>query len=194
MRARKKAVLMGMAILAVAMAGLIAPAGGAKSSRVTIGHIAPPGTGGCSNCNSFQWSTSKDSPRYRVPKGRWTLVKWRTRGGDMAEGSARMRVWRETNTDGKYRLIGQSPVKTVDVGDAAAFRAHIDVKRGDLLGLYAITGIAAGYSSADAEDVGAGASCFDGGGVGDSVGTGTSCAIVPIEHSLANVAATLKRR
>ena len=193
MRARTGIVLLaGLSVLAVA-GGWIASAGGAKSNRVKIGHIGPPGTGSCSNCNAFQLTVDKASPRYRVPKGTWTVVKWRTRGGDTIEGSARFRVWRDTKTDGRYRLIGQSPVKTVGVGEAVGFPSNIDVKRGDRLGLYAINGIAAGYSSPDPDDTGAGAACFTG-GVGDAVGTGTSCPVGLIEHSLANVAATLKRR
>ena len=104
-----------------------------------------------------------------------------------------MRVWRETHTDGKYKLIGQSPVKTVGADEAARFQAHINVKRGDLLGLIAIDGLASGYPTGNPDDVIGGAACFAG-GVGDSVGTGTSCPVAPLPDSLANVAAVLKRR
>jgi hypothetical protein len=193
MRRWKTAALVGLSILAAGATALISSAGGAKSNRVKLGHIAPPGTGSCSNCNGFQLTVGEASPRYRVPKGSWTIIRWRTRGGDTIEGSARFRVWRETKTDGRYRLIGQSPVKTIGVGEAVGFTSHIDVKRGDRLGLWAIDGIASGYSSPDPDDTGAGAACFTG-GVGDSVGTGTSCPVGLVEHSLANVAATLKRR
>jgi hypothetical protein len=206
MRARTTAVLLGLSMLAV-VTGSIASAGGAKSNaaarhrldgslaelRVKLGHIAPLGTSGCSNCNAFQLSVDEASPRYRVPKGHWTIVKWRTRGGDAEEGSARLRVWRETKTQGKFRLIGQSGVKTVGVDEAAGFGAHVQVKRGDLLGIYAITGLAAGYETGDPDDVQGGASCFAG-GVGDSAGVGTSCPVTKIPLDLANVAVTLKRR
>ena len=193
MRTRTMAVLLGLSTLTVGMAASIPGAGGAKSNRVKLGHIAPPDTGACSNCNGFQVSVDKKSPRYRVPKGHWTIVKWRTRGGGTEEGSARMRVWRETHADGKYKLIGQSKVETVGVEEAAAFQAHIKVKRGDLLGLVAINGLASGYLTGDPDDVIGAAACFAG-GVGDSVGTGTACPVSPLDDSLSNVAATLKRR
>jgi hypothetical protein len=191
---RTRAVLLALPILAVALAGWLAPAGGAKSNRVRIGHLSPPYDGGCFNCNAFQISVAEGSPSYRVPKGRWTLVKWRTRGSATEEGLARMRVWRETNVDGRYRLIGQSAEKTVGADTAPRFGAQIKVRRGDLLGMWAISGIATGYTSVEADDVSAGAACFKPGGVGDSVGTGTSCPISPNTHSLGNVTATLKRR
>jgi hypothetical protein len=193
MRVRTTAILLGFSIVAVAMAGRMAPAGGAESNKVKLGHLAPPDTGGCSNCNEFQLSTDPASPSYRVPKGRWTIVKWRTRGGGAEDGSARLRVWRETSTDGKYKLVGQSHEKTIGADDAPSFQANIKVKKGDLLGLLAVSGLAGGYLTVNPDDVAGGAACFAG-GVGDSVGTNTSCAVDPLDHSLANVTATLKRR
>jgi hypothetical protein len=63
-------------LTAAAALGLVAAPAQAKR----IDHVAPVGTGSCTNCWSFQVRTAPSSPSYKVPPGQWKITSWSVRG------------------------------------------------------------------------------------------------------------------
>jgi hypothetical protein len=184
-----------LGLLALSIVGLsatfwLAPGAGA----LTLGQVAPPNLGGCVGCNIFQQKTAPGAPSYRVPAGRWTIKRWSSQGGGLSPAETRLRVYRQTKTAGRFKLIGQSHVETVPADGSPRFDTKLRVRRGDRLGIRTTGGASAGYDAGGKDgNVEAILTC-DPTDVGQLVGTGTACPVVQDTNGFVNMWAKLRRR
>jgi hypothetical protein len=157
--------------------------------------VAPPDLGGCSSCDVFQLARDKaaGSPSYRVPKGKWRIIKWSAQGGGTAAGSARLRVYRETDVDGQYKLVKESDEETIPADGHPRRETSLRVRHGDMLGLTTDGGAPAGFNSTADGDIDGLVGC-DPTGPGFLVGMGTACAVFESPSERANVWAKLEKR
>jgi hypothetical protein len=180
--------------LGLAAIGALVFATGASAR--TLGSLAPPDNGGCSNCELFQSKTGVGAPKYRVPKGPtglWTITAWSTQGGGSFDGMARLRVYRPTATNGQFELAKQSAVETVPADGHPSFATSLDVEKGDRLGIRTVSGVSAAYSAGGLTgNIAAIVPC--GPSLGQLVGAGTSCPLTSFPNELANVTAKLTPR
>jgi hypothetical protein len=182
----------GIAIVLAAMCVIAVPADAAK---IRLGQVAPSGAfpGSCGGeCDAFALDTAPASPSYVVPRGRWTVVSWRAQADPSVPGEARLRIYRPTQVDGRFRLFAQTRTRPFPAGTISVYRAHIRVRGGDLLGIGTLTTIPLVYQTPNAGDEIADPTCTP--QVGDPVGAGTSCALTQTTGRRVNIAATLRRR
>jgi hypothetical protein len=182
--------------LALGVTALYALSMSASASALTLGSVGPPGLGGCTSCDVFQYQVAAGEPKYRVPAGStgfWTITSWSTQGGGTDVGHARIRVYRQTGTAGQFKLIRESPLRTIPANGHPTFATSLDVKKGDLLGLGTLDDVSSGYPSGVAGDTAKTIFC-DPTGPGELVGQGTSCPLGNLSSTLVNVSATLKPR
>src|SRR4051812_4308727 len=186
-RARKRS------LVCVALAGVSTLGITATASALTLGSVAPPNMGGCTNCEVMQLQVAAGEPKYRVPAGPtgfWTITSWSTQGGGVATGQARLRVYRKVAAPGQYVLLRQSALGTVPAHSHPSFATSLNVQKGDLLGLGTIKNVVSAYNSGVAGDNVETIHCFPT-GPGQLVGPGTSCPFGALPYRLANVSATL---
>jgi hypothetical protein len=181
--------LLAFSIVGLSATSWLVPAAGA----ITLGQVAPPNLGGCSNCNVFQQRTLPSAPSYRVPAGRWTIKHWSAQGGGTSDAQTRLRVYRPTKTAGRFKLIGQSHTETVPGDASPRFDTKLRVRRGDRLGIRTTGGASAGYDAGETGNVEAIVTC-DPTGVGQLVGTGTACPLVQDTSGFVNMWAKLRKR
>src|SRR5262249_35457831 len=117
---------------------------------------------------------------------------WSAQGGQF-DGAARLRVYRPTATHGQFKLVAQSALETVPANQHPSFTTSEDVKKGDLLGLSTSHDVPAGYDTSFTADVNQILTC-DPTGVGQLVGTGSSCPLLDPPSDLANVEVQLSPR
>jgi hypothetical protein len=161
----------------------------------TLGQVAPPGLGGCGNCDVFQAHVGKGEPRYRVPLGKWTITLWSAQGGGNAAGKARLRVYRPTGTKGQFQLVKQSKIETIPASGHPSFAASINVEGGDLLGLEGRHDVPPVYPTSVADDEVATVHCSSVPLIpGQLVGAGTECGLVTFTSRLVNVTVELVPR
>jgi hypothetical protein len=164
----------------------------ATAGKLTIGSLAPPHLGGCTNCILFQRSTGKGEPSYKVPAGKWKIISWSAQGGGQAVGQALLIVFRPTATAGQFKVVKQSAVETIPKSGHPSFTVNFNVEEGDVIGLATLSGLVTGYSAPVTKDKAWIVGCFT--NVGDKVGAGTPCGLTPLTESLVNVRATLVKR
>jgi hypothetical protein len=170
-----------VALCAVWLAGV--------ANAVTLGKVAPPNLGGCSNCEVFQRRVGAGEPSYTVPAGNWTITSWSAQGGGTAAGKARLRVYRPTSTLGQFRLVRQTIRKLIPASGHPSFATSLNVRGGDLLGLEAEGNLPSTYATSvngDREFV-----VFCSPTLGQLVGKGTTCTLAPFATHLVNVSAEL---
>jgi hypothetical protein len=187
---RQTVVVAPLALAACAAALVLAPAAGA----VTLGHLAPANTPSgdqCDGCHGFQAHTAPGSPSYEVPAHKWTVTSWRTRNTTGHRVRARLWVFRPTSRTNRYKLIGRSDKEWIRAHRAPAFKTHILVKRGDLLGIDTFSDMVFVYRSAEAGDVTKAPDCNP--RLGRTVG-GPTCSNFTDPMNLVNVSATAHRR
>jgi hypothetical protein len=179
-----------IAIVLAAMCVLVAPAG----AKITLGKVARSGAdpGSCTNCEEFALKTAPASPSYVVPQGHWKIVSWRAQGDTQDPAEARLRIYRPTQVDGRFKLLDQSGAKEFPPGKASGHKAHIRVRAGDLLGIQTNGSMPILYYTHRSGDETGSTNCDP--QVGDEIGVGTACAVDKAVQSRVNVAATLKRR
>jgi hypothetical protein len=183
---------MAVAIAALAaMCVLAAPAG----AKIRLGKVAPSGAdpGSCTSCEAFALDNAPASPSYVVPHGHWKIVSWRAQGDTDNTAQARLRIYRPTQTDGRFRLLDQSGAKHFPAGKSSGHKTHIRVRAGDLLGIETLGSMPIVYYHPTRSGDETGSPTCDP-QVGDEVGAGTGCTLNTITNSRVNVAATLKRR
>jgi hypothetical protein len=177
------------------IAALSLAASPAGAARIHLGKPAPSGAfpGSCGGaCNSFALRTAPSSPSYKVPRGRWTITSWKLQGDPTSAGEALLRIYRRTAPN-TYKLIRESENEAVPAGAVTKFATHLNVRRGDRLGLETIVLGQLVYSTPKPKDMVAGLGpCAP--ILGDSVGMGTACPITSMGQERINVGATLKRR
>jgi hypothetical protein len=167
------------------------------ASAKTLGSLAPPGGGGCNDCDVFQGTTGTGAPKYRVPNGPtglWTITAWSTQGGGVAEGKARLRVYRPVG-GGQFELVRQSSLETVPADAAPVFATSLKVQKGDRLGLGTRSGVGTAYATSLTGNLVKGVHCPSTPlGVGTFVGPGTECPTNDLADRLVNVSAELSPR
>jgi len=189
---RSRIRLSALAVVAIAIGALASAAG---ASAKTLGSVAPPGLGGCTDCDFFQLTTGMGAPNYRVPKGptgRWTITAWSAMGGASADGQARLRVYRPTATAGQFKFVKQSALETVPPNTAPVFTTSLNVKKGDNLGLGTVDNLTPAYPAVLANNLTASVGCSP--VRGQLIGTGTSCPLGNFADHLINVSADLTPR
>jgi hypothetical protein len=183
-------------LFGVGLAVLCAGSTAANASALTLGAVAPPNLGGCGSCDAFQLTVGAGAPRYRVPAGPtglWTITSWSSQGGGIADGKARLRVYRRTQTAGQFELIKQSHLGLVPAAGSPDFATDIKVKKGDLLGIGTQDNVPSGYSTGVTGGNVKAVGC-DPTGPGQLVGNGTSCPLSDFPGEQINVSATLTPR
>jgi hypothetical protein len=180
--------------LGLALVGALSVA--ASANALTLGQVAPPNLGGSVSGDVFQLKVGAGAPKYRVPAGPtglWTIDSWSAQGGGSANGRARLRVYRRTQTGGQFKLVKQSDLKTVPKDGSPSFATSLNVRQGDLLGLGTVSEVPVAYGTtftgSDVKILGC-----DPTGVGQLVGAGTTCPLFDYQPGLVNVAATLTPR
>src|SRR3954451_9907495 len=186
----------GRLLLSAGLALVGALSVAASANALTLGQVAPPDLGGCVSCEGFQLKVGAGAPKYRVPAGStglWTINSWSAQGGGSANGRARLRVYRRTQTGGQFKLVKQSDLKTVPKDGSPSFATSLNVRQGDFLGLGVNGGLSLGYGTtfidSDLKILGC-----DPTGVGQLVGAGTTCPLFDDPSDLINVSATLTPR
>jgi hypothetical protein len=176
--------------LATVTAALIvaAPAAGVKLGRVAPADTPKGDT--CGACVGFQSATAPASPSYALPSGKWTLDSWRTRNTTGKPVDARLDVFRATQ-NGHYKVVGQSKLETIPKNSAPAFKTHLRVRKGDMLGLDPLGHMVTSYDSPNAADTETAVFCHaHRGDVVPAAGCGTDT----FTNDLVNVAAKAHRR
>jgi hypothetical protein len=174
---------------AAALALVAAPA---QAKR--IGHVAPVGTGSCTNCWSFSLRTAASSPSYKVPGGHWKITSWRVRGDIASAAEAHLLVVRPSTTHGRFRIVEKSSYGQVSPGGVSKFASSIPVRGGDHLGLSGGGALPVSYSSPSVKDDAASALPCGMPALGVAFGAGAACPVSVIDQARVNVAATLERR
>ena len=182
-----------LAAAALAVGAATSPAALA-SAAITLGQTAPPDIGGCGDCDVFALKTDPASPSYRVPKGRWTVTKWSAQGGGTEDGEARLRIYRPSATQGRFKLIRQSDFEEVPADERPKHDTKLNVEHGDRLGLFTAEGVASGFSAPALPGDIAGEVGCDPTGPGFAVGTGTSCPVSEATTTRVNAWAKLRKR
>ena len=120
---------------AIAVVALLAHAGAAPATPVSLGQTAPAGAAGLgSSFVAFQSRDANGSPSYRAP-GPGVITNWNVRGGNGGPGQASLKVFRETSP-GHIVTVDQMAATTVPTNALVAVSGlHIRVQAGDLLGL-----------------------------------------------------------
>jgi hypothetical protein len=169
----------------------LAPAGAA--SGLTLGKVAPPGLGGCTDCEVLQ--RNGRCRRAPLPGARREL------DGHLLEHAGRRRRDRARPASG---LSSDRHARSVqdhqadEVGDCPGEHGHpsfatsLAVKGGDLLGLVTVDNLVSAYSTNVAGDTVSTVPC--GLSVGGLVGRGTPCKLGSLTTHLVNVSATLVPR
>jgi len=185
-------------VLCAGLAGVLvlSVAASAGATTITLGSVATPGGGGCGNCNIMGFQSAPGQPKYRVPAGPtgfWTITSWASQGGGGLAGHAQLRVYRKTAVTGQYRMVRQSALETVPPNGHPGHPTHLNVMKGDLLGLTTLDNLVAGYTTGNPGD---NVKLIFGSltGPGDIVGPGTSHTFGNLPMDLVNVSATLKSR
>jgi hypothetical protein len=106
----------------------------AAAVTVTLGEIAPPGSTGPADAESFQVQTGATSPSYAVPPGDWTIIAWSVQSGTM-DGIAELQVWRPMPGVNQHTLVAESGPATVPAGTSPSFSTSILVQEGEVLGI-----------------------------------------------------------
>jgi hypothetical protein len=163
------------------------------SKTVLLGQVAFPDAGGCTTCAAFQLKTQGGQPPYKVPSGDWWVKAWSAQGGGMADGDARLIIFRRTNVKKQFRLIGRSHMETVPADDSPFFSAAIRVEGGDMIGIQTESNLGTGVGSGNDGDKAKGVTCAIG-NPGQKVGQGTACPLSNLPQTLANVEAKLRPR
>lgn len=156
---------------------------------LTLGAVAPPGLGGCGNCNVFQRQDGS-GPSYRVPAGKWTITSWSAQGGGSESGKARLRVYRRTQV-GQFKVVQQSRRKVVPANGSPSFPVSLAVRGGDRIGIETVRNLVSAYGvSNGAKTATVPCSVVR----GQLVGAGTSCALGKLGNEQVNVAVELAPR
>jgi hypothetical protein len=142
----------------------------------------------------MNWCAAAGSPSYRVPKGKWRIIKWSAQGGGTADGSARLRVYRKTGVDGQYKLVKESDQETIAADGHPRRETSLRVRHGDMLGITTNGGAPARFGAPAADGDIEGIVNCDPTGPGFLVGTGTACAVSESPFGRANVWAKLEKR
>jgi hypothetical protein len=186
---RKHRLLACLAFAAVAV--LTVPA---IAQALKLGHLAPPGLGGCDHCGAFQLKSAPGEPSYKVPSGKWEITSWSTQGGGSVKGRARLLVFRRIEKSRRFRLTHASSKESIPANGSPRFATSIPVRGGDRLGIDAIKGISTAYDTekmGDIEKLLFGCHPPD---AGAAVGPGTSCPLRNFPKHLVNVSAKLRPR
>lgn len=133
-------------LAALLVASLVAavPALGASTN---IGSLGTAGQMPNVQCRSaLQLRTDFTSPSYTVPHD-GTLDSWSVRGGSQTS-TVQLQVYRPVGPSA-WRLVAESPERTVAAGAVKTFSARIPVQAGDILGR---TGLGCVYTSAVSGD------------------------------------------
>jgi hypothetical protein len=113
---------------------------------VILGQIAPPGSTGPPDVETFQVGTGASSPSYAVPPGNWTVTSWSVRGGSVTSTAA-LQAWRPTPGADQHTLVAESDTATLPPGSSAPFATSIAVQEGDVLGVDTESGDIADFVS-----------------------------------------------
>lgn len=162
---------------------------GSPAVALKLGSLAPPDLGGCGNCNTVQRRSAPGQPSYEVPPGKWKIKSWSAQGGGTAAGKAMLRVYRPTGEKNQLKLIRQTSLEKIPADGHPVFKTDLIVRGGDLIGIYTVDNVPAGYLSGLNKDFTWVFACdLD---VGDLVGPGSDCKLNPLKGDLVNVEVTL---
>jgi hypothetical protein len=119
-------------LVAASSVVLAAPA----AASVTLGQIGPPAVGPCEDFDVVQATLTRGNS-YTVP-GDGTITQWSTYGGPNP-GTMKLKVFRLIASPATYLVAGHAGPQSVTPNGTAGntFPANIQVKAGDLLGVYA---------------------------------------------------------
>src|SRR3982751_5772486 len=99
-------------VLAVLVAALLAAAGSASASALTIGQtVTPDVLGTCDPAAAVVQTGVASGASYTVPAGSWILTQWST-VANASGGSMSLLILRPTATAGSYLVVAASPVMT----------------------------------------------------------------------------------
>ena len=138
-------------LLALSAALLSASAGGAWAigKGLTLGQIgADTACGAPGDMVAAQTSTS-GGVSYTVPTGKWRIVWWSAAGP--SDGKMALVVFRPTGTTDEYQIVGSSTAHSLPAAKNK-FSAEINVREGDLIGLWAKPGTLCGVFTGNASD------------------------------------------
>jgi hypothetical protein len=127
------------ALLPVALACLVCAASAAAVKLGSNNISAAVAVGFCTPGNSWvQRATGSTTPSYRVPSaGR--ITSWTTSAA--TSSAAALKIWRPTSNPAQFIPVAQSATKTVPgTSRLATFSTSIPVRKGDVIGVAAITG------------------------------------------------------
>jgi hypothetical protein len=183
-------------VLCAGLAGVLALSVASSASALTLGAVAPPNMGGCSNCNVMGFQSAVGAPKYRVPAGPtgfWTITAWSSQGGGADAGQARLRVYRQSGSPGQYKMVRQSALETIPAHGHPSNATSLNVMKGDLLGLSTVDNVVSAYDTGVTGDNTKTILC-NLTGPGQIVGPGTSCPFGNLGTELPNVSVTLQSR
>jgi hypothetical protein len=138
-------------VLALSAVLLSASAGAAWAigKGLTLGQI-----GGDTACGApgdmvaAQTSTS-GGVSYTVPEGKWRIIWWSAAGP--SDGKLALVVFRPTGTTDEYQVVGSSEAHSLPAAKNK-FSAEMNVREGDLIGLWAKPGTLCGVYTGDGSD------------------------------------------
>lgn len=165
-----------------------------SATALKLGQTAPansPGGVECGACDGFQSRTAAGSPSYKVPDGKWTITKWKSRNTTDAKVRARLKVFRHVGP-GVWKVIGESSKRTIKPNSAPSWKTQVKVKKGDRLGLGSYGQMVTSIHSPNSDDVALGPTCHR--GTGQTVGAGTGCELFVGKGSLLNMRVNARRR
>jgi hypothetical protein len=133
---RRIAVTLPAALVALAF---VSPSAMAKT--ITLGSVNASRAVPCQTGYSWvQQATAPSSPSYRAPVA-GKIKSWTTTENS-APASAALQIWRPTSNPFQFKAVGQSSTETIPAGHSPiTFPTSISVKKGDTLGLVAISGL-----------------------------------------------------
>ena len=128
--------------IAVALVAALVLAAPAMAAPVTIGSVTGSFRPAGIQCiSALQLATAQSSPSYTVPFD-GTIKSWSVQG--VAEpATARLQVYRPLAPN-QWRLVAETPARTVPANVVSTFSARIPVRAGDILGR---TGLGCVYTS-----------------------------------------------
>jgi hypothetical protein len=127
------------AVLPVAVAFLVSAASADALKLGSNNASGAVGVGFCTPGNSWvQRTTSAASPSYRAPSA-GKITSWTTSAS--SSSTAALKIWRPTSHPSRLIPVAQSATETVP-GDSKlhTFSTSIHVKKGDVIGIAAISG------------------------------------------------------
>ena len=188
MRARL-AIVIGMATI-----GALVTAG--PASALKLGKPAPDVDPGetCVSCNAFQLKTAPSSPSYVVPSGHWKIKSWEAAGNPVAQGEARLLIYRRTGVAHQYKLVAGSDSEQFPPGVITEHSAAINVKGGDRLGTSGGGEFPTTYTSSKLKDVKGTATNCGSLTIGDTVGGGGDCDLDKTGKARVNVGVRIRPR